>query len=49
MDSKEIKLEDINIRLSSTLKKQYKKYCLKNNLEMSKHIREFIEKIVNEK
>ena len=49
MDSKEIKLEDINIRLTSTLKKKYKRHCLKSNLEMSKHIRDFIEKTVSEK
>ena len=49
MDSKEIKLEDINIRLTSTLKRRYKKYCLENDLDMSKHIRDFIEKTITEK
>ena len=37
----------INIRLTNTLREQYKKYCLKNDLDMSKHIRDFIEEIVN--
>jgi len=44
MDKKENKKEDINIRLTSSLKQQYKKYCEKNKLDMSKHIREFIER-----
>lgn len=47
MDKKESKKEDINIRLTTTLKEQYKKYCLENNLDMSKHIRMLIEKEIN--
>jgi len=39
----------VNIRLTENLRMQYKKYCLKNNLDMSKHIRDFIEKTVNNK
>lgn len=49
MDKKENKIEDINIRLSSFLKEQYKKYCKENSLDMSKHIREFIEKTIKNK
>jgi hypothetical protein len=48
MDKKENKKEDINIRLTTSLKKQYKIYCLKNSLDMSKHIRDFIEKTLQE-
>jgi predicted DNA-binding protein len=47
MDKKESKSEDINIRLTPFLKEQYKKYCKENNIDMSKHIREFIEKEIN--
>jgi antitoxin component of RelBE/YafQ-DinJ toxin-antitoxin module len=47
MDKKENKIEDINVRLTCSLKQQYKKYCEKNKLDMSKHIREFIEKEIN--
>lgn len=47
MDWTEIKLQDINIRIKPDLKKRYKKYCEENKLDMSKHIREFIEKTVN--
>jgi len=49
MDWKEIKLEDINIRIKPELKKQYKEYCKKNNVDMSKHIRDFIESVVKNK
>ena len=47
MDWKDIKLEDINIRIKPDLKKQYKEYCKNNNLDMSKHLRKFIEKTIN--
>jgi hypothetical protein len=38
------KQDELKIRLTIELKKQYKSYCKKNKLDMSKHIREFIEK-----
>jgi len=41
------KNEELKIRLTDILKQQYKKYCKKNNIDMSKHIREFIEKEIN--
>jgi antitoxin component of RelBE/YafQ-DinJ toxin-antitoxin module len=40
------KNEELKIRLTDVLKGQYKSYCKENNLDMSKHIREFIEKTV---
>jgi antitoxin component of RelBE/YafQ-DinJ toxin-antitoxin module len=49
MDWREFKLEDINIRIKPDLKRQYKEYCAANGLEMSKHLREFIEKVVSSK
>ena len=49
MDWREIKLEDINIRIKPELKKQYKEYCKENNVDMSKHIRDFIESVVKNK
>jgi len=49
MDWKEFKLEDINIRIKPDLKRRYKEYCAENGIDMSKHIRDFIEKIVNNK
>jgi predicted DNA binding CopG/RHH family protein len=39
----------VNIRLTAELRKKYKSYCKKNKLDMSKHIREFIEKELNVK
>ena len=44
MTKKEIKEVKLNIRLTENLRQQYKKYCLENGIDMSKHIREFIEK-----
>ena len=49
MGTKKIKNEELKIRLTDNLKEQYKQYCIKNDLDMSKHIREFIEKTVNNK
>ena len=43
---KNFKNEDINIRLTPELKQQYKLYCVNNKLDMSKHLREFIESII---
>jgi predicted DNA binding CopG/RHH family protein len=43
------KEEEIKIRLESSLKKKYKSHCKKHKLDMSKHIREFIEKEINVK
>ena len=39
----------INVRMSNNLRGQYREYCKKNKIDMSKHIREFIEKTVTEK
>jgi antitoxin component of RelBE/YafQ-DinJ toxin-antitoxin module len=47
MTKKENKEVKLNIRLTENLRQQYKQYCLEHNLDMSKHIREFIEKTVN--
>ena len=47
MSTKENKEVRINIRLTEELRKKYKSYCKKNKLDMSKHIREFIEKEIN--
>jgi hypothetical protein len=47
--TKENKNEELKIRLTDILKEQYKQYCLKNKLDMSKHLREFIENIVKAK
>jgi len=49
MDKKTNKKDDINIRVEKCLKKRYKKYCSENNLCMSKHIREFIQNVVEDK
>lgn len=49
MSTKVNKEVRINIRLNEKLRQQYKTYCKQNNLDMSKHIREFIEKEVNVK
>ena len=46
MAKKEVKLD---LRLTNSLREQYKKYCIENDLDMSKHIREFIEKTVKGK
>ena len=43
MDKQEYKQEDINIRITKRLKKQYKGHCLALNVGMSKHIRQLIE------
>lgn len=47
MDKRESKKEDLNVRLTKSLKEQYKTYCKKNDLDMSKHIRTLIEKCLN--
>ena len=49
MTKKEKKEVKLDLRLTNSLREQYKQYCLKNDLDMSKHIREFIEKTVNSK
>jgi len=46
---KKIKNQELKIRLEDSLKDKYKLYCSENNLDMSKHMREFIEKTVNKK
>ena len=43
--NKKNKTEEIKIRLEPNLKVKYKQYCIDNQLDMSKHIREFIESI----
>ena len=43
MKKKEVR---INIRLTKELREKYKTYCLENNLDMSMHIRKYIEKIL---
>jgi antitoxin component of RelBE/YafQ-DinJ toxin-antitoxin module len=47
--TRKTKNEELKVRLTDDLKKQYKQYCIENGLDMSKHIREFIEKAVNNK
>jgi len=46
MTKKEKKEVKLDLRLTNNLREQYKQYCIKNDLDMSKHIREFIEKTV---
>jgi len=36
----------ISIRLTEDLRQKYKKYCLDNKLDMSKHLREYIEQVL---
>jgi len=45
--TKENKNNEIKLRLSNNLKNKYKKYCINNNLHMSKHIRSLIENCIN--
>jgi hypothetical protein len=47
MDKKENKTEDLNIRISLSLKKQYKKYCSNKKIKMSERTRFLIEKDLN--
>ena len=46
MGTKKNKNQELKIRLTDALKQQYKLYCVNNKLDMSKHLREFIESII---
>ena len=47
MTKKERKEVKLDLRLTNSLREQYKQYCIENDLDMSKHIREFIKKTVS--
>jgi len=49
MGKKINKEEDLNIRITKSLKEQYKRYCLESGIDMSKHIRDFIETAIKSK
>ena len=44
--NRKIKEVRLNVRLTEELRQKYKKYCLENNLDMSKHLREYIEQVL---
>lgn len=48
-NKKENKEVRVNIRLTLSLREKYKKFCLKNDLDMSKHLRDYIEDIIKVK
>ena len=44
--NRKIKEVRLNVRIAEDLRQKYKKYCLDNKLDMSKHLREYIEQVL---